>query len=147
MLANNLTPLNVKCTLIKLVTQGKVGIITTGITYEKQKRNHSIGHGLVPSDSDYGLWECSDVEFVYLQDQAMSNIKDNVKAQWLKQTCVQILLCISNQVDPQSLKKMKKKKKKKKMTKTMMFQSIANDVVSPVYPLNLNHNKTALLIA
>ncbi|GKB29665.1 hypothetical protein Tco_0869066 [Tanacetum coccineum] len=26
MLANNLTPLNVKCTLIKLVTQGKVGI-------------------------------------------------------------------------------------------------------------------------
>ncbi|GJU12735.1 hypothetical protein Tco_1135131 [Tanacetum coccineum] len=27
MLANNLTPLNVKCTLIKLVTQGKVGIV------------------------------------------------------------------------------------------------------------------------
>ncbi|GJX71088.1 hypothetical protein Tco_0308259 [Tanacetum coccineum] len=28
MLANNLTPLNVKCTLIKLVTQGKVGIVS-----------------------------------------------------------------------------------------------------------------------
>ncbi|GJX30149.1 hypothetical protein Tco_0238228, partial [Tanacetum coccineum] len=27
MLANKLTPLNVKCTLIKLVTQGKVGIV------------------------------------------------------------------------------------------------------------------------
>ncbi|GJZ71862.1 hypothetical protein Tco_0635713 [Tanacetum coccineum] len=40
MLANNLTPLNVKCTLIKLVTQGKVGIVNVymqkGVSTEDQ---------------------------------------------------------------------------------------------------------------
>ncbi|GJZ25189.1 hypothetical protein Tco_0562648 [Tanacetum coccineum] len=40
MLANNLTPLNVKCTLIKLVTQGKVGIVTS---LEAKGRNKALG--------------------------------------------------------------------------------------------------------
>ncbi|GJX06108.1 hypothetical protein Tco_0194040 [Tanacetum coccineum] len=36
MLANNLTPLNVKCTLIKLVTQGKVGIVRGAVSWQSR---------------------------------------------------------------------------------------------------------------
>ncbi|GKE10553.1 hypothetical protein Tco_1414104, partial [Tanacetum coccineum] len=48
MLANNLTPLNVKCTLIKLVTQGKVGIVSLWYPRDSPFELEAF------SNSDYG---------------------------------------------------------------------------------------------